>query len=489
MPLDVSGFVSGPDTFEGLDRLSNTLYNQRQQKYHMQLQREGKAAASTKFFANYLDDKEKFTGTKYDPLTHQLLSDSLSDAMSLIKQGAQDTDIMAAISPKVNRANKYSLNAQTYAANKKAYIDRLFQGGAKGIDKEKLNSAIDKEAFPEGVDISKVDPNINYGDMALKNGDVYNTEGFDESFTKAPKNTEVGTIKYTNKKGGMEREKVKLTAPYYAISEKDADGNHIGFVPKYQTATDEGNPLLHQFETEHGKVNAPIRLFDKDLFEALPPNEKAYLLQETRKYAQQKGVDLSSKQSENFARALAYDEKKARINGTYEHVDETKENPIKIYNISKPTQVEIKAAITRDDLHKGLDETPVDENGKIDVTPFLGGITYLTNSKGKRISQPNVDFNPTDKTFTYKDNETGEDETVSISKFKSMASTSNPAADMSFLDAFKTYNRKSEIKINKKEEATKGYNKAFDLLRKVFPSLKSKETKSKAKTIAPFDNL
>lgn len=479
MPLDLSGFVSPPDTFEGLDRLSNTLYNQRQQKYHLQKERQAKDAASTKFFANYLDDKEKFTGTKYDPINHQLLSDALTDATGLIRQGADVNDIMAAISPKVNRASQYTLNAQTYAANKKAYIDRLRSGGAKGIDIEKLNSEIDKQAFPEGVDVSKVDPNINYGDMALKNGDVYNTEGFDESFKNAPRNTEVGSIKYTNKKGGIEREKVKLTAPYYAISEKDADKNHIGFVPKFQEATDEGNPLLHQFETEHGKVNAPVRLFDKDLFDAMPPSEKGYLLAETRKYAQQKGVNLDSKQAENFARALAYDEKKARINGTYEHIDETKENPVKIYNIQKETQAEKKAAITRGDLHKGLDETPIDETGRIDVTPFVGGITYLTNSKGKRISQPEVMFNPTDKTFTFKDIETGDKETVSISKFKSMAATSNPATDMGFLEAFKTYNRNSDNKIDKTKEAKGAIDKFMGLIRNVFPSSK-KEPKPKA---------
>lgn len=317
--------------------------------------------------------------------------------------------------------------------------------------------------------------------MALKNGDVYNTEGFDDSFTKAPKNTEVGSVKYTNKKGGIDREKVKLTAPYYAVSEKDADGNHIGFVPKYQTATDEGNELIHQFDTENGKVNAPVRLYDKELFDAMPPNEKAYLLQETRKYAKDKGVNLSSVQSENFARALAYDEKKARINGTYEHVDETKENPIKIYNVNKPTQGEIKAAITANDLYKGLDETPIDQNGKIDVTPFVGGITYLTNSKGKRISQPDVLFDPKDKTVTFKDNETGESETVSISKFKSMAATSNPAADMGFLEAFKTYQRKSDKKIDTTEPAKKQFQKAMDMIKNAFPSFKKDETKQKSK--------
>lgn len=291
MAVDVRNFVSEPTSTEGLDRLAYNLQVQRAQKLKAQQEADVKQTASTKFFANYLDDKEKFTGTKYDPITHQLLSSSLNDAIGLIKQGANDSDVLAAISPKVNRVNEYTNRAQTYAANKKNYIDRL--KGTKGIDLEKLSSEIDKQAFPEGSDVTKVDPTINYGDMALKNGDVFNSEGFDESFKNAPKNTDVGVVKYTNKKGGMEREKVKLTAPYYAVSEKDADGNHIGFVPKFQTATNEGNDLLHTFETEQGKVNAPIRLYDRELFNQMPASEKGYLLQETRNYAKQKGIDLS----------------------------------------------------------------------------------------------------------------------------------------------------------------------------------------------------
>lgn len=448
--LDLSGFVSPATTFEGLDNLTNTLIRNRQEKAHLRQQKEAKAAASTKFFANYLDDKEKFTGTKYDPINHELISKAMNDAMELVQQGANDSDILTAISKDVNKAAKYTMAAQTYAANKKAYIDNLQKGGAKGIDLEKLSSEIDKQAFPEGVDVATVDPTVNYGDMALKNGDVYNTEAFDDAFTKAPKNTEVGTVKYTNKKGGIQRDKVKLTSPYYAISEKDADGNHIGFVPKYQVAQDEGNEIIHQFETENGKVDAPIRLYDKDLFNNLSAGEQGHLLQETRKFANQKGVHLSSVQAENFARALAYDEKKSRINGTYEHVEETKENPaprISIHVGGKPTQGELKAAQSASDLKIALDSEEVNADGKINVSNYINGVTFLTNAKGKRISQPEIFFDPKDKTFTYTDDE-GKTETASFAKFKSIATPVNTASDLGFLEGFRSYKRSGD----KKEE-------------------------------------
>jgi len=388
--LDVSGFVSPASTMEGLDNLTNTMQRRQVMKARAEEEAKSKKAASTKFFANYIDDKEKFTGTKYDPVNHELLSGALNDAMGLINEGADVNDILAAISPKVNKASQYTLNAQAYAANKKAYIDRLRQSGAKGIDLEKLNSEIDNQAFPQGVDVSKVDPNVNYGDLALKNGDVFNTEGFDEAFKKAPKNTEVAIVKSTNSKGGMERQRVKLTSPYYAVSEKDAEGNHVGFVPKYQVATDAGNELIHTFQEEKGlPVNAPVRLYDKDLFDAMPAEEKAYVLQEARKVAKEKGIPLDSKHMENFARAIAYDEKKARINGTYEHFEDTKANPAPRITVNvSGSKADQKAALTRNDLFAALFDLAIDLNldkDTVSSAPVCGSVNVTVLSDGSNI--------------------------------------------------------------------------------------------------------
>ncbi len=489
--LDLSGFVSPATEFQGLDNLTNTLQRKQAMKAREQQEVESKKAASTKFFANYLDDKEKFTGTKYDPVNHELLSGALNDAMDLINKGADTNDILAAISPKVNRASQYTLNAQAYAANKKAYIDRLRQAGAKGIDLEKLNSEIDNQAFPEGVDVSKVDPNINYGDLALKNGDVFNTEGFDESFKKAPKNTEVAIVKHTNSKGGMERQKVKLTSPYYATSEKDSEGNHIGFVPKYQVATDSGNELIHTFQEEKGlPINAPVRLYDKELFDAMPAEEKAYVLQEARKIAKEKGVPLDSAHMENFARAIAYDEKKARINGTYEHFEDRKENPAPRITVNvSGSKADQKAALTRNDLFAALDETPTNDKGLIDITPVTGGIVYLTNSRGKRISQPSLMFDPKDKTVTFTDPQTDAEETVSLSKFKSMAKSNNAASDLDYLENLRSYRRnsdKTEPPKPKEDDSLKQGAKSF-FEKVTFGKFGSKKAEKKESKIAGLE--
>lgn len=456
MVLDLSGFVTKEQGWEGLSNLTNKLEYRKQQQAKAQEESNATKAASIKFFTNYLDDKAKFTGTKFDPYTHELTANALNNAMDLIKQGANNTEIMTAITPLVNKAIQYSLNAQQYAQNKKQQLELL--KNVKGIDLQKVSDQMDKMAF-EGKPIDQVDPTLNYADMALREGDVFTPEGFDEAYKNAKMNTTVGVVKNTDSKGRMNKSKVKLIGQDYLVSEKDADGNHVGFVPKYEIATDGGDPLIHKFETEQGNVDAPVRLLDRDLFDRLSKPEKAYVFQEARKYAKANNIDLSSKQAENFARAIAYDEKKSRQSGTFETVEEQKAAPapritIKVGDgMSKSEQAQAQSA---NDLKIALDSEPEESDGRINVSRYINGVTFLTNSKGKRISQPEVFFNPKDKTFTYTDDE-GNDETVSFSKFKSIATPVNATGDLKFLEGFRSYKRDAAPQPEKKEEKKTGF--------------------------------
>jgi len=324
MAIDVSGFVTPPQDFGGIYKVSNDLRENDAIKRRERQIADAKKANATKYLTDYLDDKDKYTGTNYDPIRHALISSSLDNALAMVSEGRDINEIMMSISKPVAQAGEYTLRAQKINDNLKNATELL--KGKKGIDINKFQEAFMRKAW-EGKNIDDVDPSANYADAVLREDDVFNTEGFDESFSKAPKNTEDATMINTNSRGGREKTKVKLTAPYYAVSEKDGEGNHIGFVPKYQVATDAGNEIIHEFKTDQGDVKAPIRLYDKDLFDAMQPEEKAYVLQEVRKFAKEKEVDLSAPQMENFARAVAYDLKKSRINGTYVHAEETKANP------------------------------------------------------------------------------------------------------------------------------------------------------------------
>lgn len=443
MSLDLRGFVEPENNFEGLSKITNTLERKTAMQQRAAREAEAKKFADTKFLTNYLSDKDKYTGTNYDPETHKLITGAMDDAMSLINQGADINDVVNAISPKVNKASTYVQKAQQYAANKKEYLANL--KGVKGIDLQKVSDNMDKIAF-EGKDVADVDPNANYADMALKQGGVFNNEGFGEVVKGRDKNTEIGKMKFTNPKGGMQSSSVELSAPNWAVSDVDKEGNHIGFVPKFQVATDAGEPILHQFQTDNGTETAPVRLLDKDEFDKIMNSKdtgsKGYILQEVSNFAKKHNVNLNSTQAENLARAIAYDEMKPYASGTYKHYQANKENPAPhiTVNVSANKAAE-KAALTKNDLYTALDETPATGDGLVDITPLTGGIKVFVNSRGKQISQPRFFFNPKDKTITYSSDDNGGDETVSLSKFKSMAKSNNSKEDLDYLEFLRNYKR------------------------------------------------
>lgn len=438
MAVDVRGFVGEPDEFAGLYRVSNDLERKKAQQQQLKKESVARQDASTKFVTNYLDDKAKFTGTKYDPYTHELTAKALNQAMELIQKGASDTEVLTAINPLVDKAARYSNNAQLYSQNKKQALDRV--KGVNGIDLQKLADQMDKSAF-EGKDISEVDPTLDYADMVLRNGDVYNTDSFDE-YKKNAKWVPMdgyGTVKYTDAKGKMNKSKIEITAPEFATSEKDADGNHIGFVPKFKYVNDGDIALLHDF----GKGNEKVRVLTDDAFSGLPDASKAFLRQEAHKYADQHGKDYTDPSVGLLAKAIGYTVLKSRTSGSFKPVTETKEAPAPRISINMPSESAVRTQTSINDLHKSLDNEGVNSEGKIDVSQYVNGVTFLTNSKGKRISQPNVFFDPKDKTFTYTDDD-GKKETVSFEKFKSIATPVNGASDIKFIEGFRSYNRNSD---------------------------------------------
>jgi len=478
MALDLRGFTIPEQDFGGLYNLTNKLERKTAMEQRAAEEAKAKRAASSKFFTNYLDDKEKFTGTKYDPVNHELLADALHQSMDLINQGVEMNDVLQSISPLVNKVGKYTMAAQKYAEGKKQALANM--KGVAGVDLQKLGSEMDRMAF-SGKDVSDVDPTLDYADMALRSGDVYNTEGFDEMKQKSKWLPNSATIKTTDRFGKTIKSKVKTTAPEYAISETDADGNHIGFVPKYEVATEAGNELIHDFQTDNGIVKAPIRLLDKDIFYSMPKANQAMVRKEAMKYAEMHGVEPTSKQVENFARAIAYDQLKGRSQGSYETIEETKQAPAPRITVNVAgSRADQRAAVTKNDLYKALDETPVDQNGQIEITPLTGGISYLKNSRGKQMSQPSLLFNPKTKEVTYTDPETNESETVSLSKFKSMAKSNNSKEDLDYLEFLRNYDRDSDKTIDTDAPAKSAINKTIEKVMNMFNVSGGKKTETKS---------
>jgi len=318
MALPVDRFVDPQQDFEGLYRYSGRLEQNRLRQEQEKQAAAGRKAASDKYFANYLDPKERFTGTMADPVITDKLAKALDQAFELSAKGATDNEIFMAITPLVNEANEYTQKAKAIQAQKKQALEVL--GKQKGIDPLKFSSEFDDEVFMEtdpktGVkkmrELSTVDPSQNYADAVLKNRDIYTPEGFDEYVAKAGKNTSLEDVSVYGKDKSMRRTKAEMTAPSFMISDKDERGAHVDFVPKYEIATDGDNVVMGEFMGQDGaKTKAPVRMVTNEVFNDLPVSAKAFLRQEVRRLAKEKGVDLNAAQSENLAKAIAYDELK-----------------------------------------------------------------------------------------------------------------------------------------------------------------------------------
>ena len=360
MSIDVQDFIIKPNKFEGLYELSNTVERKNERQQQAKSKADAHRNSLMASLMSYADPKDFFTGTPQDPVVTQSLNAILQKGAKLItdNDGLTADMLYTAIAPDVNKLSVASQNLKQIEAQRKQSEGLLKDH--KGIDMDRYNRAFKQNAFynPDGTlkDLSSVDPSHDYADEALKSGDVFNNTGFDE-FSKAAKmNTQIGKVKSTDSRGGMKLFNSELSAPSHLISEKDKQGNHLGFAPKFDIATENGVEQTHVFTNPDGsKTEAPIRLLSKDIFNDLPPDAKAYTLQEARKFAKENNIPINSPQVENFARAFAFDELNSvsKKYGTVKVIEETKQPQIKVYNNSGGSK-SASSGVDINDIYKGV---------------------------------------------------------------------------------------------------------------------------------------
>lgn len=439
MALPVDRFVTPENDFAGLYRYSGRLEQNRLRDEQLRKEAEAKRFASDKYFANYLDPKDRFTGTKADPVIAEQLSEALTQAHQLSARGATDNEIFMAITPIVNRVNDYSQKAKQLQEQKKQALDVL--GKQKGIDPLKFSSEFDDEVFMEadpktGIkkmkDLSLVDPSKNYADAVLQNREVFTNEGFGDYVGKSGKTTTVEDVSVYGKDKSMRRTKAELTSPSFMVSDKDERGAHVDFVPKYEIATDGDNVVMGEFLGQDGaKTKAPVRMVTDDVFNDLPVSAKAYLRQEVRRLAKDKGVELNSVQAQNLAKALAYDELKnsGKQYSTLKEIQVQKAAPIIVNTSSSSKKVE----------PIDLTEYEVVEGKGKDITPLMGGVKVTPiGIKGDSFRAEKVYFDTVTKRITLKEFGKGEETKMSLQSFLQNIKTSNPGTDMKFLEGLST---------------------------------------------------
>lgn len=451
MALPVDRFVTPEQDFAGLREVGDSmqrgrLLEERKQEDLRQEEKErmGKTAASMRYFANYLDPKDRYTGTYYDPKMNEYLGNALTQAYDLARKGAGEAEILTAISPLVNKANDYQQKAKMYSENKKQLMAAV--KGQKGYNLDKVASYLDKEMF-EGKDIDKVDPEDMFG--ALNNvyskygGEITNDEALDEFISKLPTSKITTDIISYNARGGKQRNKAMVDMPNIFVQEEE--GGQSTFVPRYDRATDFGEDIVGEFQDESGQtVEAPVRLLEQNTFDQIVKSSPAIQHRlgalvndaiKTGKYTDANGkpLTLNSPQAQNLARAILYDELKSKGQIQRNIIQET-----------KPARIVLSGGGGNRQSTGGLNLSNYPAVGdEYDVTKLMQGINVVNKGGVKNLTASKVLYNPDTKTITFTDI-AGDTETVDFDTFRQNIATINTGVDLRQVDRLGNSQRRNE---------------------------------------------
>lgn len=390
MALDLRGFSNEPLDTSGLDRLSNTLHQQRQEQRQnmldqrrLQEEQEGKRAATSKFLTNYLDPKDHLTGTAYDPQIVSGLQDLLQQGEQLASKGADTNSILMALGPQVSKLNQYSTTAKLINQNIKNSVSKI-AGTNKyvGYDADALTQQALKQAFYDSngklKDISSIDPNEDYVSMATKNSPelVTTGKGLDDFVAKTPmnENSMNGTTAYA---GRSKQSSFDAKFHDWMTPAKDENGN---------IATDEngmplpmtvkGTPMLDDKNQPiiNSQTGKPYMALDKNYFNLIMqhnPDVADFIRGQVKKAFTDAGAKEQpaehSPQWDMMARHVLADELQSRDHSI-----------LKIRNTEKETAPAIKVEI-------GNNPDMLDATARYEAALKLKGqYSYLDPKTGKQ---------------------------------------------------------------------------------------------------------
>jgi hypothetical protein len=330
MPLDLSGFNNSPQQWGGLYQAANNLEKRKLRTDQLAAQQQSKRASAGAFLQNYLDPKDLLTGTQFDPMILDGLQSAMQQGAQLAAAGADSPTLMMALGPMVNRLTKYSTNAKNINKQVDDQITKMKESGHIGYDYGKIKEEALKNAFYKTdangqmkLDPDQADPSVDWVTKAIQASPekVTTSVGWDTFADKAKMKDEPLSVTSYDKFGKMNKHEVNVKYQEYMVPEheigKDGKptGKIAGFVPKYQTAVDNGQPIMHTFNGKDGKpVKAPVRVVDEALFDGLPQglqdNIKGQVKLHLGEFETATGekIPMGSPRAKLVARALAYDE-------------------------------------------------------------------------------------------------------------------------------------------------------------------------------------
>lgn len=335
MAANFSSFVTQAPDWAGLYKAGDKLEQRRQRDDQQAQQMQARKHASAQALQNYLDPKEYMTGTAYDPMIVKGLQDAMAQGMDLASKGVDTPSMYMALGPLVKKLSDYSSRAKTLNTQFDDQIKKMQQSNMSGYDyaalkREAMNEAMfdtDPKTGKATLNPNKADPGIDWlsKTIADKPELVTTNAAIDEFAKKSSMLKNIHKVDRYNLKGELDRQNYNTIGQGWLQAEFDKEGRPTGMVPKYQTATSDGKPLMHTFKDDSGKeTEAAVRLFDEAEFDALPDpviNRFKGLTKEAIKNYKidGKAIDLGDPRAKLVSRAIAYDELNRRKTTTIEN--------------------------------------------------------------------------------------------------------------------------------------------------------------------------
>jgi hypothetical protein len=396
MAVDFSQFVTQAPDWAGLYKAGDTLERRRVRDDQQAQQMQARKHASAQALQNYLDPKEYMTGTAYDPMIVKGLQDAMDQGMALASKGVDTPTMYMALGPLVKKLSDYSTRAKTLNTQMDEQIKMMQQSHLNGYDyaalkREAMNSAMfntDPQTGKATLDPNKADPGIDWigKTIADKPEAVTTNAALDEFAKKSPMLKDLHKVDRYDMKGELNSQKYHTIGQGWLQAEFDKEGRPTGMVPKYQTATSDGKPLMHSFTDDSGKTTeAAVRLFDEKEFDALPDpviNRFKGLTKEAIKNYKidGKSIDLGDPRAKLVSRAIAYDELNRRKTTTIENAGvENKPSSAQInLNVqSSPEYLELvkdKAAAAKEGRNSVMSDAEAAKAAKLNSGQTIGKI-------------------------------------------------------------------------------------------------------------------
>jgi len=456
MALDLSGFVTPEQKFEGLYKLGEQLAEKRKEEAATKLAQQKltleREKAKSDDVKGFLSDLQKMVDPKdyFSVRTINSLGNAYSKIADAANKGASTNALRMLAVPVVNDIIKED--------TVRNYINTNLEKSLSNFDKNNYDIAKLKQAVlnkiyknPDGTDknVDEIDFNENVFNDVLQNEgyDIVNSEAILKGIKEAP-NTTVSVERTYKDKSGKEVSSLFETQmkPWEMY---DKEKNKI--VPRSMIAMDNNQPILHE--------GSPVNIVPDEVYidfirknkankDFLDAQAKLHLDEYSKQQMPTAGVppesskiDINSPQAELVKKAILYDVLYQNKTGGIKRKEETK-YPTPTKEGSKyggyGTKSEAEEAYDRDALHSTLDKQAPKDN-YYDVSEYV--IPYKYGSK--RFAKNGLMYNPSTKTFKLNlvdaDGNALPPKELGFKEVYSQIKTSNPKDDMNFFKHFGTF--------------------------------------------------